>query len=89
MASLGGLAVIFASDDPDRVYVGLSMLVSTAVEGDPACGLLTRDVTIDADMRAAIQDTDVKLYACESSEFERSSIPRFLKATQDARLVVV
>lgn len=35
------LAVILASDSPARLYTGLSLLVSTAAEGEPAYGLAT------------------------------------------------
>lgn len=88
------MAVIFASGDLDRLYVGFSMLVSTAVEGEPACGLLTLSAlpavtSLDRDLWQTVQETDVRLYACEPGPFELSSIPRFLKATTDARLVVV
>lgn len=76
------------------MYVGFSLLVSTAVEREPAYGLLTLDAlpgisSVDADLWQTVEETGVKLYACEGDAFERSSIPRFLKATKDARLVVV
>jgi peroxiredoxin family protein len=35
------IAVILASGRLDRLYTGLSLLVSTAVEGEPARGLVT------------------------------------------------
>ncbi len=96
MASLGGLAVIIVSGDADRLYVAFSLLVSTAVEGGPASGLITLNAlpaitagAVDEDLWQTVQQTDVKLYACGAGPFEVSSIPRFLKATETARLVVV
>ena len=35
------IAVILASGAPDRLYTGLSLLVSVAAEGEPAHGLAT------------------------------------------------
>jgi len=35
------LAVILESGEPSRLYTGLSLLVSTAVEGEPARGLVS------------------------------------------------
>jgi len=35
------IAVILASERLDRLYTGLSLLVSTAAEGEPALGLAT------------------------------------------------
>ena len=35
------IAVILASGSLDRLYTGLSLLVSTAAEGEPALGLAT------------------------------------------------
>jgi peroxiredoxin family protein len=35
------IAVILASGRLDRLYTGLSLLVSAAAEGEPACGLVT------------------------------------------------
>jgi peroxiredoxin family protein len=35
------IAVILASGAPDRLYTGLSLLVSTAAEDEPARGLVT------------------------------------------------
>ena len=35
------IAVILASGAPDRLYTGLSLLVATAAEGEPAHGLAT------------------------------------------------
>jgi hypothetical protein len=35
------LAVILESGEPSRIYTALSLLVSTAVEGEPARGLLS------------------------------------------------
>lgn len=88
------------TDDPDRLYTALSLLVSTAAEDEPAYGLLSFKAlpaatagSLDADLRQAADDTGVKLYACSAAgdpgPFEAMSTPRFLKLTAGARLVVV
>jgi peroxiredoxin family protein len=35
------IAAILASGEPERLYTGLSLLVSAAADGEPACGLVT------------------------------------------------
>jgi hypothetical protein len=87
------LAVIMATDDPDRLRVAISLLVSTAVEGEPAFGLVSVPVAIEEkvepDLWATVAETGVRLYACDPGPFEVMSMPRFLKHTAGARLVVV
>ena len=49
------IAVILASGDLERLYTGLSLLVSTAAEGEPALGLATfgaLDALLDARLEA-------------------------------------
>jgi peroxiredoxin family protein len=49
------MAVIFASASLDRLYTGLSLLVATAAEGEPARGLATfaaLDPLLDAQLLA-------------------------------------
>jgi peroxiredoxin family protein len=61
----GVLAAILESGDPERLYTGLSMLVSAASEGRPARGLVTfgalgalLDPDLEARARAATNVVD-------------------------------
>lgn len=88
MGSAHGLAVVIATEDPERLRVAFSLLVSVAVEGEPAYALLTRPILVeelvDADLWATVAETGVEVHSCETM-----SMPRFLKLTAGARLVVV
>lgn len=95
------LAVILESGDPDRLYTALSLLVSTAVEGEEARGLLSHGALpaviagdVDRDLwSAATELVPVRFHACANAgdpgPFPTMSMPRFLKETAGARLVVV
>jgi peroxiredoxin family protein len=94
------LAVILESGEPDRLYTALSLLVSTAAEGEPARGLLSFGALpsliageVDPDLWATARELDIPLHACAAAgdpgDFPVISMPRFLKETAGARLVVV
>ena len=94
------LAVILESGERDRLYTALSLLVSTAAEGEAARGLLSFGAlpalvagAADAELWAAARELDIPLHACAAAgdpgPFEVISMPRFLKETAGARLVVV
>ena len=68
------IAVILASGRLDRLYTGLSLLVSTAAEGEPARGLAT--------FEALAPLLDERLDGVRST-------PRFLREIGDARLVAL
>jgi hypothetical protein len=98
------LAVILESGERDRLYTALSLLVSTAVEGEPARGLLSFgalpalalteqfDGALAA-LWATAQELRIPFHACAAAgdpgPFAVISMPRFLKETAGARLVVV
>lgn len=98
------LAVIMESGDLTRLYTALSLLVSTAAEGEPARGLasfgalpaLLRSESFDrplAELWATTSELHVPIHACSAAgdpgPFPVMSMPRFLKETAGARLVVV
>jgi peroxiredoxin family protein len=117
------IAVILASERLDRLYTGLSLLVSVAAEGEPAHGLVTfaalepmLDERLEERARAtepelfarslgelratASELPDCRIWACaaavETTGLDPAgrldgvlSMPRFLRAVGDARLVVV
>lgn len=129
------LAAILTAGEPERLYTGLSLLVSTASEGGRCAGLLTfraLDLLLDPGLRrralapdgtpalswegretfarsldelreTALELEGLELYACsasvdtmavEAADVEERldgvmSTPRFLRATEGARLVVV
>jgi peroxiredoxin family protein len=71
------LAAILESGDPNRLYTGLSLLVSTAADGEPARGLVSFGALpvlvagrFDgplADLVATLPEVDVRLYACAAA----------------------
>jgi hypothetical protein len=72
------LAAILESGEPSRLYTGLSLLVSTAVEGEPARGLVSfgaLPVLARGHFRGALADLvatldeveDLRLYACAAA----------------------
>ncbi len=72
------LAAILESGDANRLYTGLSLLVSTAVEGEPARGLVSfgalpifaerRFAGPLAELVGALGDVDdLRLYACAAA----------------------
>lgn len=110
------LAAILESSEPTRLHTGLSLLVCTAVDGEPARGLVSfgalrpllagelgGDRTLQELWATARELPDLRLWACaaavEAAGVERTaveadldgvlSIPRFLRETAGARLVVV
>jgi hypothetical protein len=56
------LAAVLSTGDPERLYSGLSVLVSTAAEGD-ACAALASfgalDLLLDPDLARRVQEPDV------------------------------
>jgi hypothetical protein len=93
------LAVILESGERDRLYTALSLLVSTAVEGEEARGLLSFGALpalvagdVDPELWSTAQEL-VEFHACAAAgdpgPFAVISMPRFLKETAGARLVVV
>ena len=72
------LAAILESGEPSRLYTGLSLLVSTAAEGEPARGLLSfgaLPVVIEARFEphlaelwsTALELEDLRLSACAAA----------------------
>lgn len=75
------LAAILESGDPNRLYTGLSLLVSTAAEGEPARGLVSfgaLGVLAGGAYDGALRDLvdtlseldDLTLYACAAAVAE-------------------
>src|SRR3954464_2760228 len=101
------LAVILESGEPGRLHTALSLLVCTAVEGEPARGLVSfgaleafaaglTDPTLRELEATAAELEHCSLHVCAAAAREGAprfdgvmSIPRFLKETAGARLVVV
>lgn len=117
------IAVVLESGAPERLYTGLSLLVSAAAEGEPARGLASfgalpallaepleapgrpeRFTRSLAELRALARELEeLRMWACaaamETHGFEPAalegrldgvlSMPRFLRETAGARLVVV
>ena len=55
------LAAVLATGEPERLYSGLSLLVSTAAEGSPCAGLLAfrgLDLMLDEDLLARAENAD-------------------------------
>jgi peroxiredoxin family protein len=55
------LAVVLAAAEPERLYSGLSVLVSTAAEGTPCAGLATfraLDLLLDEDLARRVQEPE-------------------------------
>jgi peroxiredoxin family protein len=55
------LAVVLAAAEPERLYSGLSVLVSTAAEGRPCAGLATfraLDLLLDEDLARRAQEPE-------------------------------
>jgi peroxiredoxin family protein len=79
------LAVILESGEPTRLYTAFSLLVSTAVEGEPARGLVSFGalpaLLADAEdpsfaqLRATAADAGVRLEVC-SAAFEAAGAER-------------
>lgn len=87
------LAAILESGEPTRLYTGLSLLVSTAAEGEPARGLVSfgalgpllagRFEPALAELRATAGElSDLKLWACAAAvdreQADRDEIARQL-----------
>ncbi len=87
------LAAILESGEPTRLYTGLSLLVSTAVEGEPARGLVSfgalrpllagRLEPALAELRATVDELpDLKLWACAAAvdreQADRAEVERHL-----------
>jgi hypothetical protein len=96
------LAVILESGERDRLYTGLSLLVSTAAEGEEARALVSFGALpalaagdVDPDLWATAQELGIPFHACAAAAdpdpgpFPVMSMPRFLEETAGARLVVV
>jgi peroxiredoxin family protein len=94
------LAVILESGERDRLYTALSLLVSTAAEGEEARGLLSFGALpaiiagdVDPDLWDTARELRIPFHACAAAgapgDFPVISVPRFLKETAGARLVVV
>ena len=77
----GVLAAILESGDPERLYTGLSLLVSAASEGRPARGLVTFGAL------GALLDPDLESRARAATnviESEREAFARTLAELRDA-----
>jgi peroxiredoxin family protein len=73
------LAVILESGDPERLYTGLSLLVSAASDGQPARGLVTFGAL------GALLDPDLATRAgAHVTESEREPFGRTLAELRDA-----
>ena len=88
------LAAILESGEPTRLYTGLSLLVSTAVEGEPARGLVSfgalprvlsgdwGDVQLRALWEAAGELEQLQLWACsaavDATAADRAQVERVL-----------
>ena len=98
------LAVILETADPERLYTGLSLIVSTASEGEPvrvllgfgAAGFVPGDGedpftrTLAELWRTTFELCDV--HACAATEAAAHptiSMPQFLREVAGARLVLV
>jgi peroxiredoxin family protein len=60
--STPGIAAILATNEPERLYAGLSALVSSAAEGAPAAALVSfgaLDLILDPDLERRVQEPDV------------------------------
>jgi peroxiredoxin family protein len=76
------LAAILESGDPERLYTGLSLLVSAASEGRPARGLVTFGALaalLDPALEARARDT-----ATHVADAERDAFARTLAELRDA-----
>lgn len=97
------LAVILESGERDRLYTALSLLVCTAAEGEQARGLVSFGAlpvlasrSFPDEALEQLWETARELVAFEvcaavgdDGSFPVTSMPRFLKETAGARLVVV
>ena len=98
------LAVILESGERDRLYTALSLLASAAVEGEEARGLISFGAlpvlasgSFPDEPLAQLWETAKELARFEvcsavgddGGGFPVTSMPRFLKETAGARLVVV
>lgn len=55
------LAAVLSCREPERLYSGLSLLVSTAADGSPCAGLFAfgaLDLVMDPDLRRRVQEPD-------------------------------
>ena len=84
------IAVILASGAPDRLYTGLSLLVSVAAEGEPAHGLATfgalgarlaRELAELRDTAAALPEC--RLWACAAAVETTGADPEAVAARFD------
>jgi peroxiredoxin family protein len=73
------IAVVFASGRPDRLYTGLSLLVSTAAEGDAARGLVTFGAL------AAFLDDDLHARALETPDLSDAGRETFARTLVELR----
>jgi peroxiredoxin family protein len=61
VAALPALAAILSTNEPERLYSGLSALVSTAADGAPAAALASfgaLDLMLDPDLERRVQEPD-------------------------------
>ena len=61
MATTPALAAILSTGEPERLYSGLSALVSTAADGGPAAALVSfgaLDLILDPDLPRRVQEPD-------------------------------
>ena len=61
MAAPPSLAAILSTNEPERLYSGLSVLVSTASDGSPTAALAAfgaLDLILDPDLRRRVQEPD-------------------------------
>ena len=71
----GVLAAILESGDPERLYTGLSLLVSAASQGEPALGLATfgaLGALLDPELEARARDAASHVVAGERDAFART-----------------
>jgi peroxiredoxin family protein len=71
------IAVILASGRLDRLYTGLSLLVSTAAEGEPALGLATFEALaplLDEDLEARALRPEETPMLTDRATFARSLV---------------
>ena len=71
----GVLAAILESDDPQRLYTGLSLLVSAASAGEEARGLLTfgaLGAILDPELEARARESATHVVAAEREAFART-----------------
>ena len=71
------LAAILESGEPERLYTGLSLLVSTASAGEEARGLVTfgaLKLLLDPELEAHARETATHVVAAERDAFARTLV---------------